>query len=127
MSTRKTTWQPSYLTNRFYECVVGFLFASMNVVMMVETALPKTKGAVPSFWWPVLVAGTVLIGFIYWAGFRLLQLKWGNHSSVGKKLGFEVIFYKGGDENIPERMRVPIVEAEIDGTRRRLYYKVCIT
>lgn len=118
------TWSPVYMKNKFILYAVSFLFTGMNILMMVMTALPKDPDTIPRFYWPVTVAACIAAGSIYWGGLKGLQMKFGGQESIGKWIGFEVQVYNEGDENIPEMMRNVMVDANLDGSRRRVSYKV---
>ena len=126
MKTVNPNWKPSFLKTRISESLVAFLFCGMNMTMMVNTALPKEQGQVAAYWFPIVMA--VVVGFciVYWGCIQLLHLKWGDHPTVGSRIGIEVTVYDGDDEDVPDSMRGLIREASLDGSRHRLEWKVSL-
>ena len=77
----------------------------------------------PGFWFPIVVGAIFGFGTLYWSFFQILQLRWGGRS-VGERVGFEVAIYNEDDNDVPENMRNPMLEAQKDGSRHRMEYKV---
>lgn len=127
MQTLHPNWKPTYLTTKLSVVVVSGAIISINIIILVMTALP-TGGSVPNYYWPVTIVGFLGLGLAYWAVLRLLGAK-GRKSddrrTLGSKIGLEVGIYEEGDESIPEEMRFLMYEAALDGSRRRVQYKVC--
>lgn len=118
-------WKPVYMKNKFILYTVSLTFIGVNILMLVMTARPDIKGDIPRFYWAVAVVGSISMGALYWALLKSTQLKlWGN-TTLGSKIGFEVQVYNEGDDDIPVRMRALMEEANLDGSRRRVSYKVC--
>ena len=122
MRTLYPNWKPTYLTTKVSVILVSAAVVSVNIIILVMTALP-TSGAVPNYYWPVTIVGFIAAGVAYWAVLRLLEVKEPKRT-LGSKLGLEVGVYEQGDEDIPDEMRLLMHEAELDGSRRRLRYKV---
>lgn len=131
----KPNWQPTYMKSNALIYFVSFVFAAINLVTLVMTALPASEGSIPHFWWPVTVAGVIGLGIAYWGFLRLLQVKegyktngQGEHArrrwTLREQIGLEVNVYEEGDENVPEEMQFLMYEAIGDGSRRRIQYKV---
>jgi hypothetical protein len=118
-------WKPVYMKNTFILYAVALTFIGMNALMLVMTARPKVQGEIPRFYWPIAVGGCMAMGAVYWALLKSMQLKFGGETTLGSKIGFEVQVYNEGDEDIPPRMRFLMEEANLDGSRRRVSYKVC--
>ena len=127
MQTLNPNWKPTYLTNTVSVVLVSGVFVSVNIVILVMTALP-TVDEVPNYYWPVTIVGFMAFGLAYWGVLRLLGVKGptpGGRMTLASKIGLEVNIYEEGDDNIPEEMRFLMHEAALDGSRRRLQYKVC--
>ena len=126
MQILNPNWKPTYLTNGVTVLFVSSTFVSVNIVILVMTAFP-TGGSVPSYYWPVTIVGFMGFGVAYWAVLRLLGVKGPNRDgrvTLGSKIGLEVGIYEEGDDDIPEEMRFFMHEATLDGSRRRLQFKV---
>ena len=126
MQTLYPNWKPTYLTTRVSVMVVSGAVVSVNIVILVMTALP-TGGSVPNYYWPVTIVGFIGFGVAYWTVLKVLGVKGpksGGRVTLGSKIGLEVNVYEEGDDDIPEEMRFLMREAALDGSRRRLKYKV---
>jgi len=66
-------------------------------------------------------------GSLYWASLMGLQMTFGGKHTLGYYIGFEIQVYNEEDEAIPEHMRASMLEASLDGSRRRVSYKVHLT
>lgn len=126
MQASYPNWKPTYLTTKVSVMLVSGAVVSVNIVILVMTALP-TGGSIPNFYWPVTVVGFIGLGVAHWAVLRLLGVKGpkpDGRVTLGSKIGLEVDVYEEGDDDIPEEMRFLMHEAALDGSRRRLKYKV---
>ena len=129
MQTMRPNWKPTYVTTKVSVMLVSGAVVSVNIVILVMTALP-TGGSIPNYYWPVTIVGFIGLGVAYWAVLRLLGVKGGKLDSrvtLGSKIGLEIDVYEEGDDDIPEEMGVLMREAALDGSRRRLNYKVRIS
>lgn len=121
-SRMQRSWKPTYLTTKMSVFLVSIAIVSVNIIILVMTALP-TSGSVPNYYWPVTIVAFIGLGVAYWAVLRMLGVKspkW----TVGSKLGLEVDVYELGDPGIPPEMGLLMHHASLDGSRRRLIYKV---
>ncbi|KAF2099470.1 hypothetical protein NA57DRAFT_55435 [Rhizodiscina lignyota] len=117
-------WRPSYLKNKFVLIFVAAIFVGINIVILVITALPNDPGQVACFYWPVAIAGTVVFSVMYWGILRVFQPDNSKHrKALASRVGFEVNVYELGDE-VPDDMRFAMYEAGLDGSKRRVQYKV---
>lgn len=95
-------------------------------MILVVSALPKKKGTIPRWWWPVVTALAFGGSFLYWCGFMALQ----RHNpfvpgrSIGGTIGFEIIVHQEEDDDFPEKFAQLMVNARNDGSGRRVEYKV---
>jgi hypothetical protein len=119
-----STWKPTYLKNKALLVFVATIFIAMNIVTLVMSALPHNPGQVARSYWPVTAVAVTATAILYWAALRLFQVNNKQGSSLGSKVGFQVHIYEDGDE-VPDDMKFPMYEASLDGSRRRLEYKVC--
>jgi hypothetical protein len=124
MRLLQSNWKPTYMKNNVVLIFVSFVFVSINIVTLVMTALPEGQGSIPSFYWPITLAGVIGLGLIYWGILRILQVKGLKDRTLGSRIGLEVKVYEEGDENVPEEMKFLMREAVGDGSRRRVQYKV---
>jgi hypothetical protein len=120
-------WKFAYLSNKGILYPVTFVFIGMNLLMVVITAMPETPGTIPRYYWPITVLACLAAGAAYWGGLTSLQLKFGSERTLGARIGFEVNIYNEGDEDIPEDFRNIMADAFVDGSRRRVTYKVNTT
>ena len=119
-----SSWSHTYLSNRVLLIFVAIVFAALNLVVMVITALPRDPGKIPRFYWPVALVGLAGFGILYWGFLRLFQSNTSNGGyRLGSKIGFHIFVYEQGDD-VPDEMKFPMLEAVLDGSRRRLQYKV---
>ena len=106
--------------------LVSGAIVSVNIVILVMTALP-TGGSIPNYYWPVTILGFISFGVAYWAVLRLLGVggpKLDGRMTLGSRIGLEVNIYEEGDDDVPEDMRFLMREAVLEGSRRRLKFKV---
>lgn len=119
------SWRPIYLNNKVLLVGIAVVFAGMNVVILVETSLPKYSGQIASFWWPVTVAVCVAISIVYWGILRFFQVQGSpSRAAMASKVGFQVEVFETGDNAIPPDMDFAMHEAKMDGGNRRVQYKV---
>jgi hypothetical protein len=117
-------WRLSYLRNPFARYLVIGAFVGFNIVILVVTAIPVGDRSVPAFYSPVMMGAILLVSLAYLGFLKLLSVRVGRGNTVGQRVGFEVQVYTEGDEDIPERMKMLMTEANWDGSRRRLAYTV---
>ncbi|OAL45369.1 amino acid transporter [Pyrenochaeta sp. DS3sAY3a] len=119
-------WKPIYMSNKLTLYTVVFVFIGINLLMVVITAMPDSPGTIPRYYWPITVLTCVAAGALYWCGLKALQVKFGEHRALGACIGLEVNVYNEGDEGIPDNMKNIMADALIDGSRRRVTYKVSL-
>lgn len=126
MNVRNGEWQLSYLTHRPVLYCLATIFIGMNCVILVVSALPKTRGTIPRWWWPTITAMVLGGSFLYWSGFTALQMQnpFSPGQSVGATIGFEIIVHQEEDETFPDKFSKLMVQARNDGSARRIEYKV---
>ena len=114
-------WTPTYLSNSILKYATVTAFGGLNIVLLVVTAMPHSADTIPRFYWAVMVAAIFAVGCIYWLVLKVLQ------TSIGRIVGIEVKVHDTTDEasgDIPDSLRALLEQAEKDGSRRRLSYKV---
>jgi len=125
MRLSQPLWDHTYLKSPFLLVSVALVFAGLNIVVMVMTALPVDEGRIPRFYWAVAMGGVAVAGTLYCAFLRFFQANNPKHKwSIASKMGIEVYIYENGDD-VPDEMELPMFEAVADGSGRRLDYKVC--
>lgn len=114
-------WRPTYLTNSILKYATVTVFIGLNMLLLVVTAMPHSANTIPRFYWAVMVAAIFAVAGTYWLVLKVLQTK------IGKIIGIEVKIHETTDEdsdNISDSLRALLEQAEKDGSRRRLSYKV---
>lgn len=117
-------WQLRYMSSPFILYPVVTIFLGINMLMIVITAMSRRPGTIPRYYWVVTFFACVAAGALYWCGLKVLQLDFGSGTTLGKRIGFEVNVWNEGDEDIPDNLRDIMEDAVIDGSRRRVTYKV---
>jgi hypothetical protein len=119
--------------------VIGFI--GMNLLAIGFGAKPRDEGKIPRYWYPVLFTIVLAGSCIYWLVFWGLQqplkkaetadLTTGGKAAprtVGEVVGLQVTVYDEDDDPIkkpvPAEMKNAMIQASLDGTRRRTQYKV---
>ena len=99
------------------------------MIVIIWGAKPKAPGTIPRFWWVVIFVLIVAGSFMYWSVMMLTQVrlgkvKNGERETIGSKIGFEVLIYNETDDEVPQAMQEAMVQSRLDGSRRRVGYKV---
>jgi amino acid transporter len=127
MRNKTPNWKPTYLKNRAFLAFVAILFIAINIVILVLSSLPSNPGKVPRFYWAVSTVALVVAALTYWAILRLCEVKGDKRNRLAEKFGFYVYLYKEGDDvpdDAPDGQKFSMYEASLDGSDRRLFYKV---
>jgi hypothetical protein len=123
-------WQPEIITNKYVLRLLPIIFTAGNLVVIIWGAKPRIPGTIPRYWWPIIFILIVAGGFIYWSVMMITQVeldtvnKKGEKETIGSLIGFEVRVYNETDEGVPQAMQEAIVQSRLDGSRRRVAYKV---
>ena len=123
-------WELEIITNKYVFLFLPIIFAGGNLIVIIWGAKPKATGTIPRFWWPIIFFFIVAGSFIYWAIIIMMQVKLrkvnkaGENETIGSSIGFEVQIYNETDEEVPQAMQEAMVQSRLDGSRRRVGYKV---
>jgi hypothetical protein len=118
-------WRPVYLRSKFTLYTFVAIFTGFNTAIVVTVALPRPRGQLPSFYWPVAIAALVTAASVYWGVLQMLQSSWGGEKPLGERFGFHVRICSKDDDDIPESLTGLMKVAVEDGSRRRVEYRVC--
>ena len=114
-------------TNKLVRYTLPLVFTAGNLIILIWGAKPRTPGKIPRFWWPVTFFLIIAGGVLYWAclvATRVKIIHRGKETTIGKVIGFQVKIYNETDGVVPENMEEAIVQSRLDGSRRRVGYKV---
>ena len=114
-------WTPTYLSNSILKYATVTVFVGLNIVLLVVTAMPHGADTIPRFYWAVMIAAIFAVACIYWLVLKVLQ------TNIGRIVGIEVKVHDTTNEasgDIPDSLRALSEQAEKNGSRRRLSYKV---
>lgn len=113
------------MTNPFTLGFIVFIFVASNGVILVMTALPRSFGEIPRWYWPITVGVVIGAAMFYWGILRLLMVPWGRDGRIlGSILGFEPHIYESDATDFPDDDRFLMLEARHEGTSRLIIYKV---
>lgn len=77
-TTGPVVWKPVILKNFYLRVLCALTFIGMDMMVIVQSA--QSSGSPPSWLWPVIIFGVLLIASIYW-GFIVLVAKYSSESS----------------------------------------------
>lgn len=120
-------WQPEVITNKYILWVLPIVFSIGNLLVLIWGAKPRDEGHIPRYWWPIIFFLIVAGSTIYWVVMMITGVKVnvrGEEKTVGSMIGFEVRVYNETDERVPSHMEDAMVQSRLDGSRRRVGYKV---
>jgi len=126
-------WQPEIITNKYVFRFLPTVFAGGNLIFIIWGAKPRDLDTIPRYWWPIVFFLIIAGSFIYWAIMILIQVKIkeldkdGENETIGSLIGFEIQVYNETDESVPQAMQEAMVQSRLDGSRRRVGYKVSYT
>lgn len=120
-------WTPEIITNKYIFWVLPIVFSGGNLIVLIWGAKPHAPGTIPRYWWPAIFYFIIWGSAIYWCAIMITQIKLkkdGEDRTVGSIVGFEVKIYNEMDELVPDHMQEAMVQSRLDGSRRRVEYKV---
>jgi hypothetical protein len=108
--------------------MIPLIFTGGNLIVLYFGAKPHAPGIISRAWWPKTFFLIMLGSLIYWAVMRMTEITVKvveeQRVTLGQKIGFEVIIHNETDTTIPEEMEEAMVQSRLDGSRRRIEYKV---
>jgi hypothetical protein len=120
-------WKWGLLSNKIIRNVLPIIFIGGNLLVLIFGAKPRDPGKIPRFWWPVSFFIIMAVSFLYWCSMIALSEKPNSQEqTLGKTIGLQIIIYNESEADItmPTEMLGPIEQSRLDGSRRRVDYKV---
>ncbi|KAF2230726.1 hypothetical protein EV356DRAFT_579747 [Viridothelium virens] len=125
-------WKPqSWLLRRVWlRFVFVVLFLGLNMLVVVYGPMQRLDNgefSIDRMWWPCIFFIILAGSFLYWMLLTVPQWRKGKSGQVvGESLGFEVTVYRDTDsrDSWPTHMWGPMTQARLDGTGRRIEYKL---
>ncbi|KAF2191180.1 hypothetical protein K469DRAFT_696908 [Zopfia rhizophila CBS 207.26] len=130
MREKWPTYRPQILTSKWLYFSIPFIVAGGNFVILYFGAKPRDAGKIPRFWWPVSFFFIMGGSFLYWAVMMATQIPVkvkGKKKRLGQIIGFEVNILKENkvnNEELDETMEEAIVRSRLDGSKRRVRYRI---
>ena len=123
-----SNWRPVFLRHKSVLYPVVLLFVGINILILVTTAMPEKKGMIPRFYWPIAIGAALTFGSLYWGIIMLLRTKLRRDGkTLGRMIGFEILIYEPGRDDVPENMHSLMQAAQSRGSRKIVHYTVsCI-
>lgn len=126
-------WTLDFLSRKVLSVTIPIVFLCINLLVLIFGAKTHNPGSIPRYWWPIISFLVYSGAVLYWLGFWVLQKRIsykkeidGQPMTIGRFIGFEVIVHNETDVNPPEEMRDALRQSRLDGTRRRIQYKVSL-
>lgn len=125
MRQTRPEWNYTILTNKPFRFALPVLFIGGNFINLYFGARSREMGKIPRFWLPAVFFLIMSGSLMYWSLMMLMRVEIpGTDLTIGKKIGFEVIVYNETDDSFPGGMGDAMVQARLDGSRRRVAYTV---
>lgn len=110
-------WHPVILKYKPVLLIISFLFTSMNIIALVESA--RGLGNPPRWAWPTVLLGLGALVCLYWLVLSLFVWKSNENSWI------HVRITKLGDVGMKDEDKPALTEAKLQENSRIVVYKVC--